>query len=989
MPEVRLAWSKNDSQPITIDVNMTATATYLVGANETASSTSSALYQAETKATSTMTASTTSSTTTTTPTTTTTTTTTTPPQRRDKEDKQDERESRTFDQDDQAASFGGRVLRNKGNTTAQDVARDRQKAQVQNCDGLGSTGNKCASFVVSKVPVLDSNNTERVVNEFVFMPEDSGPLELDQSDFANVTSQTLGIAKQNVSPQNNETSSANLPAEHRTLDGIDLMAGLQPVGNSSVFANSSLMLVNDNGEIELDYTNMDSSDNESGSDAPDLQDRSVPAGGLSLATVTPNDHASTARAITTTTTTTTTTTPRPSTATITSTTTPAPTRVPSTRLVVSSSSATSTTSTTQKPTIKQTLPRMEDSITIKELRNERVGQQQRLSTPISRLTATTTTTTSAPRFSGTIRQMQTPRAPTDTRTKALPEQSALNLVFREQRIKPVQQSTATSTTTARPTQRLIKLDNSRTASARRAKSMATGQQHRQVFSEPMGGNWDQRRRQRERKPQTSSDNIYSPMNNGADEEEASILTRYSMTSQLSRLSALNRLASPSSGVSSNGKALTSVPQTFASTSRQQPQSRYQARVTQLAPAPTPVRIKTTTTTTTTTTTGRPSVQPTVAATININKEPATSDNVEVADLISKIMNEEDAAAERATNSDRMMMTLIASSLAGSGSQNGIGTSHRNVPVLTTTLSPPTSTSSLASTTTVGTSLKVEATTLGDVRQEGQSTLAKNKPSQLTTTTPSNNEQLVDLVIKEQLERDSSASDLTTNNQNGPKLSGGNKVQPQSQPTPQTTTVASTTIYRSQKDTDNKQAKQTKPNRPLVVKNKQMINASTNPNDYDSGKWRPDYYENDQEGDRLSSAASPQLARNGPISAAAAQRDSLPGRPGIDYPVHGQVPKTSFDCRNYEQSGFYADVESDCQAYHSCHRGRGGRHTFLCPNGTLFSQELLTCDWWYNVECSKSKVFMLNGGGQSGDLFLDGDQNGDQNDELGQPIGSTS
>lgn len=92
-------------------------------------------------------------------------------------------------------------------------------------------------------------------------------------------------------------------------------------------------------------------------------------------------------------------------------------------------------------------------------------------------------------------------------------------------------------------------------------------------------------------------------------------------------------------------------------------------------------------------------------------------------------------------------------------------------------------------------------------------------------------------------------------------------------------------------------------------------------------------------------------------------NQMPGRPGVDYPIHWQVPKTSFDCRNYEQSGFYADVESDCQAYHSCHKGRGGRHTFLCPNGTLFSQELLTCDWWYNVECSASKLYLAPGNEQ--------------------------
>lgn len=35
-------------------------------------------------------------------------------------------------------------------------------------------------------------------------------------------------------------------------------------------------------------------------------------------------------------------------------------------------------------------------------------------------------------------------------------------------------------------------------------------------------------------------------------------------------------------------------------------------------------------------------------------------------------------------------------------------------------------------------------------------------------------------------------------------------------------------------------------------------------------------------------------------------------------------------------------------------------SFLCPVGSLFSQELLTCDWWNKVDCSLSrKYFELN------------------------------
>ena len=38
-------------------------------------------------------------------------------------------------------------------------------------------------------------------------------------------------------------------------------------------------------------------------------------------------------------------------------------------------------------------------------------------------------------------------------------------------------------------------------------------------------------------------------------------------------------------------------------------------------------------------------------------------------------------------------------------------------------------------------------------------------------------------------------------------------------------------------------------------------------------------------------------------------------------------------------------------------GQGGllQYSFLCPNGTLFQQEYLVCDWWFNVDCSVVSV----------------------------------
>ncbi|KAJ8960518.1 hypothetical protein NQ318_013802, partial [Aromia moschata] len=39
---------------------------------------------------------------------------------------------------------------------------------------------------------------------------------------------------------------------------------------------------------------------------------------------------------------------------------------------------------------------------------------------------------------------------------------------------------------------------------------------------------------------------------------------------------------------------------------------------------------------------------------------------------------------------------------------------------------------------------------------------------------------------------------------------------------------------------------------------------------------------------------------------------------------------------------------------------GGQASFLCPNGTIFSQVALTCDWWYNVKCASTpQLYVLN------------------------------
>ncbi|XP_075228139.1 uncharacterized protein LOC142328318 [Lycorma delicatula] len=76
-----------------------------------------------------------------------------------------------------------------------------------------------------------------------------------------------------------------------------------------------------------------------------------------------------------------------------------------------------------------------------------------------------------------------------------------------------------------------------------------------------------------------------------------------------------------------------------------------------------------------------------------------------------------------------------------------------------------------------------------------------------------------------------------------------------------------------------------------------------------------------------------------------------GRPGIDFPVLPSIPVTSFSCRSVRAPGYYADLDTDCQVFHICDGGR--KISFLCPNGTIFRQSHLICDWWFRVDCGKS------------------------------------
>ncbi|KAK7078890.1 hypothetical protein SK128_016530 [Halocaridina rubra] len=87
-------------------------------------------------------------------------------------------------------------------------------------------------------------------------------------------------------------------------------------------------------------------------------------------------------------------------------------------------------------------------------------------------------------------------------------------------------------------------------------------------------------------------------------------------------------------------------------------------------------------------------------------------------------------------------------------------------------------------------------------------------------------------------------------------------------------------------------------------------------------------------------------------------DCIQGQAKVDYPDFTRAPKTFFSCEG-RVPGIYADIDSQCQAWHYC-LADGRMESFVCPVGTMFSQRFFTCDWWYNVQCGKTEsYFHLN------------------------------
>jgi len=110
------------------------------------------------------------------------------------------------------------------------------------------------------------------------------------------------------------------------------------------------------------------------------------------------------------------------------------------------------------------------------------------------------------------------------------------------------------------------------------------------------------------------------------------------------------------------------------------------------------------------------------------------------------------------------------------------------------------------------------------------------------------------------------------------------------------------------------------------------------------------------------------------------RDSVPGEPGVDYPIYQEAPESSFVCEG-RADGMYADIEAECQPWHQCLGDR--QWTFLCPNGTIFNQEIFTCVWWFDFDCETAEdFFSLNeglyetAGGDGGSTGAGGDGDGE-------------
>ena len=112
----------------------------------------------------------------------------------------------------------------------------------------------------------------------------------------------------------------------------------------------------------------------------------------------------------------------------------------------------------------------------------------------------------------------------------------------------------------------------------------------------------------------------------------------------------------------------------------------------------------------------------------------------------------------------------------------------------------------------------------------------------------------------------------------------------------------------------------------------------------------------------SSLSNEYAAPGGEEDPIAALASNIPGGgvPGEDFPILSEVPDTGFACEDQEFPGYYADIapEAGCQVFHICQNlgGQIRQDSFLCPNGTIFNQQYLVCDWWFNFDCAAAEEF---------------------------------
>ncbi|XP_015117140.1 uncharacterized protein LOC107041212 [Diachasma alloeum] len=64
------------------------------------------------------------------------------------------------------------------------------------------------------------------------------------------------------------------------------------------------------------------------------------------------------------------------------------------------------------------------------------------------------------------------------------------------------------------------------------------------------------------------------------------------------------------------------------------------------------------------------------------------------------------------------------------------------------------------------------------------------------------------------------------------------------------------------------------------------------------------------------------------------------------------PPSVFSCRGRD-TGFYADIASNCEVYHTCDN-HGNKFTYYCPKETKFCQETLVCDHAHLVNCRNAE-----------------------------------